>query len=90
MKIPKTIQIGSQKLRIVWVDEVTVNDSFGCFDPNTNEIKLLKDYPRDRMETIFIHECIEAINTFYNLELDEKNMRVLNEELTSIFKQLQK
>jgi len=71
----------------------------GLWDSEKDTIYIKKGLPESRTFTVFIHECLEAINDFFELELayDEANgknqdqhwkLKILNEEISNIFYQI--
>jgi len=98
--IPKEIKIGSHTIPVKFVEDY-MDGAMGLWDSEKDIIYIRNGMPESRTFTVFIHECLEAINDLYDLDLshDEgegKNqnqhwkLKILNEELSNLFNQLMK
>lgn len=93
MKIPKVVYIGSHKIDVEILEnpfEKESDDISARFNVKEGKIRIESNLTPEREFTVFIHECIEVINDIFELELEDDHwkMRVLNEEISSIFKQI--
>ena len=80
LKIPKEIEISGYTYKILFVDKLEDPDTpadkymLGQCDPVRFEIKILKGQNKDSEMSTFIHECIEAINEHYAIEMKHRQI----------------
>jgi len=89
MKIPRTIKIGGKKIKVRIVDEGVLSDTSAAeWDGNRYIISIVNapDASPDRMNEAFLHEIVEAINQFYELNLPHWKLNIVGELLYQILK----
>ena len=86
MIIPNKIKFLGHEYRI---SQVTANEIEGCNGQTwlkLLEIRIDKDLPQSRKESVLLHEIIEIVNAHLELDLEHRKIEVLEEILYSIFK----
>lgn len=85
MTIPKNIKIGGHSVEVVFrtSKEITGN---GDYDIYHQLIRLRKEEntPLDAIEESFLHEILEAIRHFNNLQLSHGDLTVISEGLFQV------
>ncbi|KKN67126.1 hypothetical protein LCGC14_0464730 [marine sediment metagenome] len=98
IEIPKTILIGCHEIKVVMTDDNLEADASGRFDSDSETIYLKTGMSDKQTFNVFLHECLEAIDSYYQLkignwgEMENNHWKImsLNEGITSIFNQLTK
>lgn len=83
MKIPENIKIGGFNCPIIYKK---LDEKRGEYEPELKVIHLDTRNKKQIMESTFIHECIEAINEIYQLNLPHKSIDILEAGIYQIFK----
>lgn len=83
MNMPDKIKIGGMIYTVEEkADEVRDNRRSGCSNGNAQTIIIDKDITKQFKESTFIHEVLHQIDFIYNIELDHKQVFLLE---TGIF-----
>lgn len=81
MKIPRSVKIGAYRYKIKWVNSLIVDedDCYGNCDANECIIFLRKDIKNNpvRLQEVFLHECLHAIEHSYGMDLPETTINQL-------------
>jgi len=85
------IKIGPYKIPVKYVKNLMLDDKpcFGLFsnDPHTIYIDAsLKASPEEHLTTL-LHECIEALDSIYNIKLKHDQIMILAPVLAGLIKQ---
>lgn len=88
MKLPDYIYIGSFRIEVVLVDDLMKDASRGWYDSTKLKIQINKDLDPQQQFSVFIHECEEAINDLWDLNLKEPQICVHEQAWTQIILQL--
>ena len=91
MKIPTEIRIGAHLIPVrILSKQVSEDvDYRGIWDGGKPEIKLVHELGGSMKQMVFIHECIEAMNDLFELELEHWKIMTLAEHLTGVFQQME-
>jgi hypothetical protein len=81
VKLPESVRIGAHTIAVRLADarEMEDADEHGHFSPLKLEIAVREDPALSLRWSTLVHEIIEAIGHFYQLELEEYQINVLSE-----------
>ena len=81
MKIPSTLKIGAQRLRVILKPDVVLDDEkvLGVSKSSVGVVELAKtfcgyDIPEDSMADTFLHEIIHATSCTFGCDLTENQV----------------
>jgi hypothetical protein len=81
------VKIGNQTYVIFEVECVDKHDSLaGQIKFLESEIRILQDLPHDLKQETILHEVIHGIENFFDLDLEEEEVKMLGRGLTMVFK----
>ena len=88
MNIPKYLKIGGKQITVKFVPVGDLGSALARWEPTTYTIKIENNpkWPREKTEEAFLHEIIEAVDSFYELDLPHIKINLLGEVLYQIFK----
>jgi hypothetical protein len=89
MKIPEKVKIGglNYTVKLLKMDTEAGQDAIiGQHDSGQIEIIIDNTVPKDKQESTFIHEILEAINHIYGLKLKHHTLDALEAGLYQVFK----
>ena len=86
MKIPKSIRIGGFTYKVDVIDNLVEDgqECFGTCSVNEQSIKIRDGLPKQMIKCTLIHECLEAINYHYKLNLKHDNIERLDSALLDL------
>ena len=74
MLIPNAVRILGQSYSIEILPKKDMPGMLGFCDTNSNTVKLRKTLKGDKLDEIFLHECIHAIDEQMGLNMKEKQV----------------
>lgn len=86
MNIPEKVKIGGHIYAVDLVSPNEVEGNNGVTWLKLQKILIDKDVPKDRQDSVLIHEIIEVINNDYELELPHRTIQCLEEVLHQVIK----
>lgn len=86
MKIPRKAKIGAYTYKIVRKHKLKMDgkDMDGYCDCESKTIYLDKALKDLELFSVFIHECLHAIELIYEIPLGERKIRILEHALTAL------
>lgn len=81
--IPEKVTIGPYNITVKFKEQLYISrEATGEYHPQTKEIFIDPScVPTEQLE-IFLHECIEGINSIFNLKMDHHQLSVVAVGLT--------
>lgn len=87
MNIPDSVKILGHVYEIHEVSASELQGGNGETWLKFCKIKIDKDLPQSRKESVLLHEIIEVINSHFQLEIEHKSIECLEECLYAILKE---
>lgn len=86
MKIPRKAKIGAYTYKVVRKHKLKMDgqDMDGYCDRENKIIYLDKSLKGIEQFSVFIHECLHAIELIYEVNLSEKKIRILEHALSAL------
>ena len=87
MDITGNLKIGGHNITTEFATSATINN-LGEFNTYHQQIRLRKedDIPEDAVAEAFLHEIIEAIKHFNNLDISHKDLTIISEGLFQVIR----
>lgn len=86
MHIPNNVKIGGHTYCIELVSPNIIEGDNGQTWLKLQKIRIDKDLPQDRKDSVLVHEILEVINSDYELELPHKTIQCLEELIHMVIK----
>jgi hypothetical protein len=85
--IPAKLKVGGLELHIEQVSGLAANrDRFGEFSAMEQRVSIDISLPQGKKEETLMHEIIEALNSYYELELEHDKITTLGFALYQVLK----